>query len=208
MKMRKRPPLAVISVGVVAAVAMAVLFAAQPVAQRSGDLASPMSSRMGSDDGTLAADLPAWMDVELVDAVSGEAFRIRDLVGRPILLESFAVWCSICLRQQKEMARLVDLEGDRIVHVSLNTDPNEDLDKVKAHALLHGFTWYYAVAPIKMTELLIADFGLTVVNAPRAPVVLIEVDGSSRLLANGVKSAERLLEEIELVSESEEDNGG
>jgi len=98
---------------------MAVLFAAQPVAQRSGDLASPMRSGMGSDNGTAAADLPAWMNVELGNAVSGEAFRIRDLVEEPILLESFAVWCSICLRQSKEMSRLTELEGDRIAQVRL-----------------------------------------------------------------------------------------
>jgi len=152
-------------------------------------------------DGTEAASvdleaLPDWMKFELVDAATGEVFAISDFVGKPILIESFAVWCSTCLRQQKEMARLVELEGDSIIHVSLNTDPNEDLDKVRDHVELHGFEWYYAIAPIDMTQLLIDEFGLTVVNAPLAPVILIEADGSARLLNRGVKSAEKLLEEI------------
>lgn len=149
--------------------------------------------------------LPEWANIELIDALSGEVFRIADFAGTPILVESFAVWCSNCLRQQREMARLVDLKGDAIVHISLDTDPNEDLDKVRAHAERNGFTWLYAVAPIELTQSLIEEFGLTVVNAPRAPVVLITADGSTRLLPNGIKSAETLLEEIgELPSEGEE----
>jgi len=147
--------------------------------------------------------LPAWANVELVDAVSGETFRIADFAGQPILIESFAVWCSICLRQQREMQRLSELEGGSVIHISLDTDPNEDLDKVRAHALRHGFTWLYAVSPIEMTEALIADFGLTVVNAPRAPVLFIDSKGTAELLPNGVKTAEELIELIDLEPDQE-----
>lgn len=140
--------------------------------------------------------LPVWAEVEMIDAVSGNAFKISDYSGRPILIESFAVWCSTCLRQQREMARLIELAGDAIVHISIDTDPNENLSKVREHVLLHEFSWLYAVAPIELTQALISEFGLTVVNAPRSPVILIEADGTARLLPNGVKSAEMLLEQI------------
>lgn len=151
--------------------------------------------------------LPAWAQVELIDAVSGDAFRISDYAGKPILVESFAVWCSICLRQQREMDQLIELAGDAIVHISLDTDPNEDLSKVRDHALRNEFSWLYAVAPIEMTQALIEEFGLTVVNAPRAPVILIEADGTARLLPNGVKSAETLLEEIGELEPAEPKDG-
>ena len=166
---------------------------------------------MGSQsEGTPAEEailLPAWANIELVDAVSGESFRIADYAGKPILIESFAVWCSTCLRQQREMARLIDLAGEAIVHISLDTDPNENLTKVRDHALRHDFSWLYAVAPFELTQALINDFGLTVVNAPRAPVILIDVDGTARLLPNGVKSAEQLLEEIGELELQEDDSG-
>jgi len=147
--------------------------------------------------------LPAWADYELVDAVSGEVFRVADFAGQPILIESFAVWCSICLRQQREMKRLSELDGGAVIHISLDTDPNEDLDKVRDHALRHEFTWLYAVSPIEMTDALIADFGLTVVNAPRAPVVFINSEGEAELLPNGVKTAEELAELIGLELDQE-----
>jgi len=137
-----------------------------------------------------------WMLVDLVDTLTGEGFRIADFHGRPVLIESFAVWCSTCLRQQKEMAKLVESEGEAIVHVSLDTDPNEDSAAVRGHAERHGFEWFFAISPISLTETLIDEFGLTVVNAPRAPVILVQPDGSAHLLRNGVKSADKLIEEI------------
>jgi hypothetical protein len=34
----------------------------------------------------------AWLDTELVDVETGEAFRISDFKGRPVLVKTFAVW--------------------------------------------------------------------------------------------------------------------
>ncbi len=138
----------------------------------------------------------AWGDIELNDAATGKKFRISDFEGKPILLESFAVWCITCLEQQKKIRELKAREGDAIVHLSLDTDPNEDEAKVRQHLQTHGFDWYFAVSPIELTKALIDEFGLGVVNAPSAPVVLICEDQSVRFLRSGVKPAEELLSEV------------
>lgn len=44
------------------------------------------------DDGTDAPGDLAWLDIELVDAVTGETFRISDFAGEPVLIQGFAVW--------------------------------------------------------------------------------------------------------------------
>ncbi|MEE9192697.1 MAG: DOMON domain-containing protein [Candidatus Aerophobetes bacterium] len=139
----------------------------------------------------------AWMDIELKDVRTGELFRVSDFRGRPILLESFAVWCPTCLRQQKEMQKLKEKEGDTVVHISLNTDPNEDEDKIREHLEENGLDWYFAVSPPELTKALIDEVGLAIVSAPLAPVILICEDESVRLLRGGVKSAQTLLSEIE-----------
>ncbi|WP_052721344.1 hypothetical protein [Methanococcoides methylutens] len=136
-----------------------------------------------------------WRDVELTDVRTGEVFKISDL-EKPVLVESFAVWCPTCLQQQKQMQELIELEGESITHVSLDTDPNEDIDQVLDHAERNGFEWYFAVAPTEMTEDLIDEFGVEVVNAPIAPVILICEDGEARLLGRGLKSAEELNTEV------------
>jgi len=140
---------------------------------------------------------PGWMEIELTDVATGEAFKISDFKGKPILLESFAVWCPTCLAQQKEMKKVKQIEGENIIHISLNTDPNEDEDKVGEHIERNELDWYFAVSPVELTEALIDEFGLNFVSAPRAPVVLICEDQSTRFLRSGVKPAEELVSEIE-----------
>ena len=88
---------------------------------------------------------PAWMDVELTDVATGQTFKINDFKGKPVLLESFAVWCPTCLRQQREIKKVKEIAGDAIVHISLDTDPNEDADKVREHMERNGLDWYFVV---------------------------------------------------------------
>ncbi len=137
---------------------------------------------------------PAWMNIELTDVATGQKFKISDFKGKPILLESFAVWCPTCLGQQKELSKL---KGDDLVHISLDTDPNEDEAKIRGHLERYGFDWYFAVSPIELTQALIDDFSLRIVSAPSVPVVLICANQSTRLLRSGIKSAEELRGEIE-----------
>ncbi|APH38649.1 TlpA family protein disulfide reductase [Methanohalophilus halophilus] len=144
-----------------------------------------------TDNGTIE-----WRDTELTDVTTGETFRISDFEGKNILVESFAVWCPTCLEQQKEMQVLREMEGTEAIHISLNTDPNEDAEKVREHVERNSFDWYFAVAPNEFTQALIDEFGINVVNAPGAPVVLICEDQSARLLSGNVKSAEVLEKEI------------
>jgi len=143
------------------------------------------------------ATAPRWMDIELTDVATGETFKISDFKGKPILLESFAVWCPTCLRQQKEMQKLRESEGEALIHISLDTDPNEDEDKVREHLERNELDWYFAVSPVELTQALIDEFGLNFVSAPRAPVVLICEEQSTKFLRSGVKSAEELISEIQ-----------
>lgn len=139
----------------------------------------------------------SWMNIDLFDISSGSTFSINEFVGKPILLESFAVWCSTCLEQQKILDDLLEQEGDSIIHISINTDPNEDESRVRQHIEKYGFSWYFAISPIELTNALRDSFGLGIVNAPSAPIVLVCEDQSSRFLRNGIKSVEDLLSEIE-----------
>ncbi|MFQ6055241.1 MAG: TlpA family protein disulfide reductase [Methanosarcinales archaeon] len=138
-----------------------------------------------------------WKNFELTDVATGNKFKIRDFTGKPILMESFAVWCPTCLQQQKQIKELKSTEGASIVYISLDVDPNEDEDIIKDHFIRNGFDWYFAIAPPEFTRALIDEFGLKFVNAPAAPVVLICENQSTRFLGRGVKSADKLKSEID-----------
>jgi len=137
-----------------------------------------------------------WKCEDLVDVLTGETFQIKDFEGKPVLVESFAVWCPTCLKQQLKMKDLLESDGDSIVHISLDTDPNEEASLVKEHAEKNGLNWKFSVSPIEITKKMIDEFGIGVVNAPSAPVILVCEDQSTRLLEKGVKSAEELKGEI------------
>lgn len=137
-----------------------------------------------------------WKNIELKDARTGSSYKIVDFKGKTVLLESFAVWCPLCLKQQQIIQQLEQQSAGEIISISLDTDPNEEQEIVKQHAISNNFNWYFSVSPKQMTDALINEFGLTVVHAPSTPVILICADQKTRLLGKGVKSAEKLQEEI------------
>ena len=137
-----------------------------------------------------------WRDVEIKDVKTGEFFKISDFSNQVVVLESFAVWCPTCKKQQDEVKELIE-EGDTSIHISINTDPNEDESQVLSHLERHSYDWYFAVFPAEATQSLVDEFGIQVVNAPSAPMVLICPQGQGRLLDRGVKSTTELKEEID-----------
>jgi thiol-disulfide isomerase/thioredoxin len=141
-------------------------------------------------------EAPSWINIEMTDVATGQTFTFGDFKGKPVLLESFAVWCPTCKRQQDQIKLLHAEVGDSVVSVSLDTDPNEAEQQVLGHMNRHGYDWYFAVSPIVLTQALIDDFGVGIVNAPGAPVLLICPNQSARFLAGGVKSADKLKSEI------------
>jgi hypothetical protein len=136
-----------------------------------------------------------WTMTELTDVNSGETFTLAEL-DEPVLVETFAVWCTTCTKQQNEIKTLHDQHGE-VTSVTLNIDPNEDAAAVRDHTETHGFDWRYAVAPPAMTQDLIKTFGRSITVAPRAPVVLICSDGTTERLPDGVKPADTLWQHVQ-----------
>lgn len=149
-----------------------------------------------SETTTEGTDEVNWRTAPLIDVATGEEFTIAQFAGTPVLLESFAVWCPTCLRQQREIKKVEESLGDAVVHISLDTDQNEEASTVQAHIDEHGFDWYFAVSPPAVTRALIDDFGFEFVNAPSAPTVLICENGEARFLKRGVKTAAALEEQV------------
>lgn len=116
--------------------------------------------------------LPVWMTTPLTDVNSNDNFKISDFLGKPMLIESFAVWCPTCTRQQNEIRDLHDIDNS-FISISLDTDPNEGEDQLKEHTDRNNFEWRYSIAPVELTRSLIDEFENQVINAPSAPVILV-----------------------------------
>jgi hypothetical protein len=136
-----------------------------------------------------------WQEIDFADIITGQTFKITDFSGKIVLLESFAVWCPTCTRQQEHIQEFHSLATE-IITISLDTDPNENIETVKNHIQSNNFEGIYAIAPREMTQSLIDEFGIRIVNAPSVPIVLICDTGDTRLLARGLKNPEKLQQEI------------
>lgn len=140
----------------------------------------------------------SWLGVELTDIRSGDTFTLAQFADKPVLLETFAVWCSTCTRQQQQLAALHEEVGDAVISVTLNTDPNESRSQVSRHLDRHGFDWLYAISPVELSRSLRDEFGLAVLNPPSAPVILICPGQTERTLLQkrGVKRPDFLQKQI------------
>ncbi|WP_410766292.1 TlpA family protein disulfide reductase [Haloferax sp. DFSO60] len=166
----------------------------QSTTDSGGDQTQPTDSATGESGGSNIDS--AWFTSELTDVNSGETFTVEGLLDRPILLETFAVWCSNCLRQQKELITFHEMLGDEVTTVALDIDPNEDAQLVREHTEKHGFDWRYAISPGSVTQSLVDEFGSSMASPPVVPMLLICPDGSVTRLKDGHKTTGFLREYI------------
>jgi thiol-disulfide isomerase/thioredoxin len=149
-----------------------------------------------TSDEAMAA--PAWFNAELTDVNTGETFKIADFKGKVVLVETMAVWCPLCLRQQGQVRALHELLGERedLISLALDIDPNEDAELLQAHANQNGFDWRYAVAPAEVSREIGQLYGAQFLNPPSTPMLIIDRQGEVQLLPFGQKDAQTLQEAL------------
>lgn len=138
-----------------------------------------------------------WRGVVLTDVSTGESFSISDFKGKVALLETMAVWCPTCVRQQIEIQALRGRFGDQVVSVTLDIDRNEGQDILRKHVRNYGFEERFAVSPTALTRALEKDFGTMVLNPTSTPVIIVDRQQQGHLLRPGLKSAAELAKELE-----------
>lgn len=144
-------------------------------------------------------ETPAFFKVGLTDAATGETFSIQDFEGKVVLVETLAMWCSTCMRQQQQVVMLHARLGERddLVTVGLDIDPNEVQEDLTEYVASNGFGWYYAIAPIEVSREISQLYGDQFLNPPSAPMFIIDRHGEGHPLPFGLKSADDLEQALE-----------
>jgi hypothetical protein len=153
-------------------------------------------------DEPAAADMPsgpAWLSAELMNVRTGQPFRIADFKGQVVLVETLAVWCSNCLRQQIQVKALHESlpSRDDLVSVGLGIDLQESGEALKAFTGKHGFDWTYAIATPDVAREIGNLYGAQFLNPPSTPMLVIDKQGQAHPLPFGIKSAEALQQALE-----------
>ena len=143
-------------------------------------------------------DTPAWFDVPMVDVRTGQSFTIHDHQGKVVLVETLAMWCSLCLKQQTEVKLLHErLAGDeRFVSIGLDIDINEQAQDLKTYAENNKFDWLYAIAPVEVARDISNLYGAQFLNPPSTPILVIDKGGEVHLMNFGIKTADELYDFI------------
>ncbi len=140
-----------------------------------------------------------WQDEVLIDVNTQSDFRISDFAGKVVLLETMAMWCTTCKRQQQEVVALHQTLGERedLVSVVLDVDPNEDAKSLAQYSIDNRFNWIYAISTSEVSRGLASSFGDQFLNPSSAPMLIIDKDGVAHPLPFGVKSASDLLVQVQ-----------
>lgn len=158
--------------------------------------APPASQPAGGEPGgapsPAPAELAAWQQIEVTDA-NGETFAIGDLVGRPVLVENFATWCSNCREQLGDTQKAAAAAGERAVFVALSVETELDVSDMADYAQQNGFTDIrFAVMSDDLLGAMYDAYGNSALNPPSTPKIAVASDGSAGELVTGFESPEKL----------------
>jgi thiol-disulfide isomerase/thioredoxin len=182
--------------------AEAMMDKSTPTADAMMEKETPTADAMMSKE-TPAADammeVPAWYSASLTDVSTGQAFTINDFKGKVVLVETLAMWCPNCKKQQDQVKALHEQLGDRddFASIGLDIDLNENADDLKGYAESNGFDWMYAVATADVAQDISKHYGDQFLSPPSTPMLVIDRKGGVHPLPFGIKSADDLLKFIQ-----------
>lgn len=140
-----------------------------------------------------------WQNEVLTDVNLQSDFRISDFAGKVVLLETMAMWCPTCKRQQQEVVSLHQILGERddLITVVLDVDPNEDAKSLAQYSVDNGFNWVYSISTSEVSRGIASSFGDQFLNPSSAPMIIIDKEGVAHPLPFGVKTASELLAQLQ-----------
>src|SRR6266545_2784328 len=97
--------------------------------------------RAGPD---LLTTRPAWHQLPLTDARTGETFTFHDFAGKTVYVEPIATWCSNC-RKQLGVVRAIRarVDPERVVFVALSIETSLPRAELARYADAAGFDWVF-----------------------------------------------------------------
>lgn len=166
----------------------------KPTEEMMDKPAEAMTETPADAMGDKMMESPAWFGVPLTNVKTGEQFMVSDFKGKVVLVESLAMWCPSCKKQQQQVKLLNEQLGmpSDLVLIGLDVDPNEVGSDLKTYAESNGFDWDYTVAPQEVLRDFSSLYGDQFLNPPSTPILIIDRKGEVHPMPFGIKSADDL----------------
>ncbi len=137
-----------------------------------------------------------WNEIEMVDVKSGKVFKIKDFVGKPILIHPFNLNCQSCLEQNINLKRLHESVLNTSILVSIDVDTRDKRSDILSYIVNNQFNWYFVSSP-QVTYALSKEFGKQIESVDFVPRILICQDQIQHPIEQGVKTSTSLREAVE-----------
>lgn len=133
-----------------------------------------------------------WTTIPVTDIITGKEFTIQDLSreGRPVIIHTFAVWCSTCAIQLSESTRLARENPGKYTVLCMDIDPREDAQAIRNHVSKNGYNGLFIAAPPEISNGLIQAYGNRAVL--KLPVTIIICNNKATYIGDGAFRAETL----------------
>jgi|GEM_PF-1661301 thiol-disulfide isomerase/thioredoxin len=139
------------------------------------------------------ASLPAWQNMPLVNAITGETFTLASYNGKTVYVEPFATWCTNCRAQLRTVNTVIPQVSEDVVFVAISVETQLNAQDLQNYAASNGFNMVFAVATPELLAEWVNAFGRTVLNPPATPHFIVYPDGTFSALQTGTKSSGDLL---------------
>lgn len=135
-----------------------------------------------------AQSTPAWLDLPLTDARTGETFTLGDAAGAGLYVEPMATWCTNCRRMLGNVERARrDPSADGVTFVALSVEGALPRERLAAYADREGFGMRFAVATPELIAALVRHFGRVITDPPSTPHFRIGPGGQVSELRTGIE---------------------
>ena len=156
-----------------------------------------MDERTDEMSGEMSAEsimLPDWAYLETTDVSTAEPFTLADYEGKVILVETMAMWCPTCYRQQEQIQALHQKLNNNpdLISISIDVDLHETPEDLAVYIADAGFAWPYTIADQDLARGIANQFGANFLNPPLAPIFVIDRHGGLHQLDYGLKSVDDL----------------
>jgi cytochrome oxidase Cu insertion factor (SCO1/SenC/PrrC family) len=158
---------------------------------------TPAAAVTAGAPATESADTAAasWLDIELTDVATGEAFTLASLQGEVVAIEPMAIWCTNCKNQNDNVREAyADIEALGVRVISLGVEPNEQPEALAKYAERRDYPWTFAQSPLEFSRALNDLFGPQILSVPSTPLIVLDQNGELFTQEFGFHGPDRLLE--------------
>jgi len=147
-----------------------------------------------------AVGLDKAPDFTLVD-INGEQFKLSDHLGKIVLIDFFATWCSPCISEIEHLKSLYNkYPQDQFIIISIGVDPRETNNDLRNFAQQYDIEWTVACDTDQVSD----KYGVS----PIPHLVIIDAEGYRRQDHIGLTEESTLSLEIDSLLSGNRDSSG